>query len=333
MLLVGRIAVIVSTAVSNTVPQALTGSPVELTAHLALLQRINLCEAQLGQLSLVHVLEVDSLVDSKLSVILDGNSRRSETISDGGHLEGTLLSHVNRCAAGELVGRTLTIELIGDQDVRLCGNSRVVDRQLVGLHVAVVHLRDVNDSCRQGDDGSINLLCSVLRLSCTRCCPSIQCTRSRCNVAIGAIGSGLGCSLSGLHVQDLTLLEVDVVCTLLLIDLHERDRRSIGIVALGLHLYLHLVDSSDGVVTAKEHVKALCPDAAVLRNGICAFCHGVTRKGCHHVRSGAFLGIDSHSDVIPHTLFKGHLVLSVTIEIVVEDVVAVVVAILPVGVG
>ena len=108
------------------------------------------------------MLEVDGLVDSELSVVLDGNRCGSETVSNSGHLEGTLLSYVDRSAAGELVSRTLTIILIGDQDVRLCGNSRVVNSQLIGLHITVVHLGDINLGLGQGDDGSINLLSSVL---------------------------------------------------------------------------------------------------------------------------------------------------------------------------
>ena len=279
------------------------------------------------------MLEVDSSVNGELSVVLDGHCCRSKAVSLSGHLEGTLLSHVDSSTAGQLFRLFTTIILIGKQDCGLGGNGRVINRHLVGLHVAVVHLGDVNDGTGQRNHGSVNLLSRVLRLGRAGSCPCIQCTGSSGDIAVGALCSLLLATLGGLQVQDLTVLEVDVVCALLLIDLNERDGGLVGKVALGLHLHLHLVDGGDGVVAAKEHVDTLCPDAAVLRNFVCAFSHGVAGKGLHHVRSGALLGVDGHSNVVPHALLEGHRVLLITIEIVVEDIVAVVVAILPVGVG
>ena len=73
-------AVIGNLTVLNTEPQALTCCPVVLTAHVRSLQRVDLSKALSNQVSLAHVLEVDSLINSKLSVVLEGNRCLAETV-------------------------------------------------------------------------------------------------------------------------------------------------------------------------------------------------------------------------------------------------------------
>ena len=189
------------------------------------------------------MLEVNSLVNSKLSIIVECYARLNETICVSSYGQSSLFSCLIDSTACNLSDRLVTVAILPCQsDCWLCRNNRIVNLHQQSLNVSFINLCDVNSCSWQSDRLSNYLNSNNIRFSCTNLSPEFNSTRGLCLKDIWAFNSSVGRTVCFLNVQNLTLLEEDCVNTLRHVNTSKSNSRSISKVAFHFLLNLYVIN-------------------------------------------------------------------------------------------